>query len=535
MTTECNICCEKYNKSINAKVTCEIGSCGFDACKTCIRTYLLGTTNDPHCMKCKNQWSHKFLVDNLNRSFIDNDYRKHRKNLLVDREISRTSELMNLVETTKLIEDETAELNVLQEEYKRVSTLFNDLKDKLARKRLRINRIRNGIDVDGEGGDGEGGDGCCSDRRKFIMPCPADECKGYLSSQYKCGICTKYTCHDCFEVIGYSKDEPHVCSQDNLKSAELIKKETKPCPQCGIRIFKISGCDQMWCTECKVAFSWNTGKIVVSGQIHNPHYYNYIRENGGAGGVGAPRNPGDILCGGLIPYYDFNRITRTVERFDHEYRSKIISSDKNIMEFMQSNNIHNLSGIVAIMNTLHRIVNHITNIDLVTCRNKVRDLVNFDQFTVQYILNRKTKEDLATTIFRNDNLRKKYSEMLNVYELLSVTGIERFNNISAQYNKGFDVVKFVSMIVEFIQEYNNLIKYCNKQLMIISATYNQSVSIIDIEHNYTQKSYKFKKTDIDDMEKHEKNAGKKTVSGKSKMRTGSGSGSGSSSSSSSGN
>lgn len=60
------------------------------------------------------------------------------------------------------------------------------------------------------------------------MPCPGNDCKGYLSTQYKCELCKLYVCPDCFEIIGYSKEEGgHLCKEDNLKSAELIKKETK--------------------------------------------------------------------------------------------------------------------------------------------------------------------------------------------------------------------------------------------------------------------------------------------------------------------
>ena len=71
----CSICCESFNKSLNSKIVCPIPNCHFEACKTCVRTYLLSTTNDPHCMNCKNQWDHKFLVESLNKSYIENDYR----------------------------------------------------------------------------------------------------------------------------------------------------------------------------------------------------------------------------------------------------------------------------------------------------------------------------------------------------------------------------------------------------------------------------------------------------------------------------
>ena len=44
-----------------------------------------------------------------------------------------------------------------------------------------------------------------------------------------------------------------------------------------------------------------------------------------------------------------------------------------------------------ILYDLHRIVNHITYVDLVTYRNRVRDLLNFDNYVVDYILNKKTR------------------------------------------------------------------------------------------------------------------------------------------------
>ena len=127
MTTSiCNICCEKYNKTLNSKVTCPFVSCGYESCKTCVRTYLLNTTNDPHCMNCKNPWTNNFLVDNLNKSYIENHFKKHRKQLLVDKEISRTPELMNLVERTKLIEQHEKELTQMNEEYNKMKKLLND-------------------------------------------------------------------------------------------------------------------------------------------------------------------------------------------------------------------------------------------------------------------------------------------------------------------------------------------------------------------------------------------------------------------------
>jgi len=505
----CEVCCEKYNKSTHNKVRCESSGCGYEACKVCVRTYLLGTTNDPHCMNCKNQWTSQFLVSNLNKSYMDSDYKKHRKKLLAEREISRTPELMVLVERVARIEEEEKELAVLNAEYERVRKLMHEELKKVNAKRERIFRIRNGDDAEKD------------ERKKFIMPCPGDNCKGYLSSQYKCELCKLFTCPDCFELIGYTKEDEHVCKDENIKSAELIKKETKGCPKCGVRIFKISGCDQMWCTECKVAFSWNTGKMVVNVSIHNPHYYEYMKNNNN---VAVTRNPGDVLCGGLLPHNQLRFITAYLNTIDKSFANvknferfeKCLDTNNSVKTYIGLLNnyidgIKNVQGneeltfikiFINLVSALHRLINHITNINLLECRQNVRNLLNHDNLTVDYILNKISKEKLATDIFRADHIRKKNVELLNVYELLSVVGIERFNVLYDYYNNHCTNNKsatcekvyldFLGQIYKFVIEYNQLIDYCNSQLIEISYTYGLTVTYISYnDYGYAIKTKKF--------------------------------------------
>ena len=110
----------------------------------------------------------------------------------------------------------------------------------------------------------------------FTYKCPYADCKGYITKD-KCGMCKGITCKQCLSPM----EKDHVCDKDNLATAKLIKSDTKPCPRCKTLIFKISGCYQMWCTQCHTAFHWNTGEI-CTGNIHNPHYMQWAVNNPGA-------------------------------------------------------------------------------------------------------------------------------------------------------------------------------------------------------------------------------------------------------------
>jgi hypothetical protein len=457
---DCPICAEKYNNSTHKSVPCEYADCAFKACKLCVRTYLLNATNEPHCMHCKKNWTELFIVNQLNRSFITSEYKAHRKGLLLDREISKLPETMHVAEKQKRINAQAQIAAKISIKMKEAERDFNIIYHELEEANKELERIKNGKDM------------TCSERKKFIMPCPNNDCRGYLSSQYKCGLCNLFTCVACHEIIGVTKEDPHTCKEENVQSEELIKKETKPCPTCGTRISKISGCDQMWCPECHKAFSWRTG-LVDNGIIHNPHFYQYQRDI--SDGQAIPRNPGDIVCGDICDWKALRyRILNYIDKKEHIPGSNI--------------------ELNLLLTNIHQFVVHITRVDLANVRDKIRTLTDFEHLRCRYILQLIDKEEFAKNIYKNDALHKKFNEMLHVYEILSVVGIELFakllnddlaqSSFKLSYNK-----MFVENVINKVGEYNKLREYCNEQFKTISLTYHHTVPFIDEMYMISTKKY----------------------------------------------
>ena len=328
----CDVCCEAFNKSNHLKIDCPY--CQFSVCSTCSERYLCDTTEDAHCMSCRKGWSREILVGVFTQKFVSRTYKTRREDLLFEREKSLMPATQPYVELEKKIRDLNREIAEKKFAIERanenwahvanrplafvaaennLSTEFEALilRHKQSQERRKVvsglaidvqhhewhqNQLMNRL----HGGQIE------HEKRQFVRACPHEDCRGFLSTAWKCGMCENWTCPDCHEVKGKEKDAEHTCDPNNVATAQLLARDSRNCPNCAAIIFKIDGCDQMYCTQCHTAFSWRSGRI-ETGVIHNPHYYEFMRNRGTL-----PRNPGDVPCGGFPEWSVISRlVTRT--------------------------------------------------------------------------------------------------------------------------------------------------------------------------------------------------------------------------------
>ena len=173
-------------------------------------------------------------------------------------------------------------------------------------------------------------------------------------------------------------------AKDDMATAKLLEKETKPCPSCAATIYKIEGCDQMWCVICHTAFSWKSGRV-ETGVVHNPHFYQWQRNaNNGV----APRVPGDVPCGGLPWVETLREIFRYRERDFNTWRE------------------------------CYRSVHHIREVVIRFNYREEDPIINNRELRVKYLLKEITKEEWKKELQRINKRNEKNSEIrqiLNMY------------------------------------------------------------------------------------------------------------------------
>lgn len=392
---ECPICISAFNNSTKRSVECL--RCGYKSCQNCTKTYMMQSHYEAHCMNCKNNWDRMFMATNFTNTFLTNEYKIHRSNVLFEREKSLFPETMILIELDKEMKKKEDYIRSLEENVR-------ILEYRIQEEWRQLYQMKNGNVAAARQ----------KEKREFVRPCSGENCKGYINEVTGvCGICSKKTCLKCNVIV---EEDEHECKEEDVLNWQEISKNSKPCPNCHTRIHKISGCNQMWCPQCHVAFNYMTGKI-ENGVIHNPHYYDYLSQNPGHE---RQQNP----CGGVRP-----------NRLPEAWR---VSSIKN----PDSENKQNWLNF-------HRLLHHIQIVELPKYRNGQQDITL--DLRKKYMMNEMDEKQFKKRIQERDKRNKKNTEMSQILDMFFNVGRDLLNSyVNGQGNKHVEMKNLINYVNESI-------------------------------------------------------------------------------------
>jgi hypothetical protein len=394
---DCSVCCEPFS-SKNRKVVCK--HCNYECCSDCNKRYILSIVNEAKCMNpiCGKVWDREYLISIFSYAFVNTEYKKHREDLLYDLEIAKLQETQLVIEHRKKIQNKISEISLfvfnqieenckIEIERRRGDLVYSKKLHEYQLKKRQLEKIdvqykcaseqvchyeevakytnlisehRNKLTptfthaklraLKDELYTLRHGEQIKKTTIKYFGHCPENECKGFITNSWNCGLCGTVVCKSCKIKLASSEldekqlkeiKDTHECSTEDLNSIHEIKKMTKPCPKCKVPIFRISGCAQIWCTECHIAFDWNTGEVVTNGVIHNPHYIEWLRRTGGTetnivegcGRRRVPRRDMEKLTTNLSPknnveYGEFARIMNHIRYHEMNNLNNKINKDK---------------------------------------------------------------------------------------------------------------------------------------------------------------------------------------------------------------
>ena len=351
--------------------------CETRCCQNCLQQWIITNQDkDPSCVNCNRVFPQDHIYEILDPTFLKNEYICWRSAFLFHKEkryfISDMPEVAIEIQRRK-------DMDTLRKLYRQKKTLVRKkksdpfLEDQISTLKKTIPRPLS--------------DKNQSNKVKsfsMVTPCPKQECRGYIvNPEYKCALCPCIVCKKCLQETDDKED--HECDPEFVKTAESIGKETKPCPQCAVRIYQISGCDQMWCVCCHCTFSWKTGQK-VNEQNHNPHYYQWLFSQGGVGNAtdNCDRNFRDVIIRGL-------------------YR-KGVQNDREICSY--------------ILDVVRRIT-HVEMIDLPHYRVDV--LKTNKDLRVKYLMNLCNQEDVERILYKREKTNLKKSAIYNILYTVTET------------------------------------------------------------------------------------------------------------------
>jgi len=472
----CLICDNTFNKYSHSVVPCEY--CEFIACRTCYEKYL----NNEGIAKCMNKditngvfvcdvvWSRRHLSKNMSKSFMMKDYKEMQEKILFDTQRALLPATIEFVKIDIAEENRVQELYDIKEELTRLETNKNALN-------LRLSEIMNNTEIIIP-------IKICL-KQSFIRSCPSEDCRGFLNAAFVCDLCLKQTCISCHENI--IDTQLHHCDPGLVATAKLIGKDTKPCPNCHEGIFKIDGCDQMFCTGCNTAFSWKTGNIEQR-LIHNPHYFEWMRQNH----INIPRTE-DNTAPGQCPDPDLTNVDmHVIQSGIKECEIWVNSLSQNAKfnnDVLQMQRIDCLeqrltevgSNIFGLMQARGHLLQD-ESVKFVPNTTIAKEL-EFRKLRVKYLRNFISESTFTTIIQRRAKDDNKRTELTNIIALYhSVTNdilkrlvgpVKRMMSVWQIHSDGVDMAtKFVETVEGIWNECLVIEKDVNEMLVEIGKSYH---------------------------------------------------------------
>lgn len=425
MTATCSVCCQPYTQVLRSVVDCDF--CDYKACKQCHMKYLLSITQDAHCMSCRVGWNRGFIASTFSKNFGTGALKEHRENLLYNNE--RSLFPASQIHAERYKEDQ-ALFDVLSARYTELSHMIRHSQDDVSINRELIteqilvsNHMR---DINRRIREMMDGIASITTVRRFVRACPMEGCRGFLDTDWNCGLCNTQVCSRCHET---KPDEDHVCRIENLETAQLLETDSKPCPNCASMIFRVSGCDQMFCTQCATAFSWNTGVVEV-GRIHNPHYYQFLRTR--APNMG--REVGDIPCGGIPNIFTVNM---KVNSLWEELKERTIMRIR-----------------------MGRLVMHCTHVELVVLPSYTNATIDNSWLRVEFLIGKISEKQFKSLLMQRDQKLQFHRDIAAVGQMYIIVISEILQRFCAAETKegAQEVLREIIGVNEFTTEAINKIK-----------------------------------------------------------------------------
>lgn len=454
----CDVCALSYNSKLRKRVVCI--ECKYNACSICVEKYFMINMNDFNCMKCKHRWKYEFILRNFTKSSTKRIL-THRKKILYEREKSKFPDTQPYVQYQKDVDKDIESRDnkiktfnmihsMIISNTKMINDAYSDIRDNKDGKRDILNNIRilneqndrfrkDGKDIMEEANRNflkihkwtlnltmENEDD--KESETIVYKCQVDGCKGFVMSNWMCGLCSSLHCKNCYNL----EDEGHICNMDDVKNITTIVNMSKICPCCGIMIHKIDGCSQIWCTNCKTTFDYHTGTVESNNMIHNPHYYEWFR------------------------------ISSTDREGNEDLNSNRIVDNQMLMRHIlvafgeDTEESSWLFRYTRLMMHVRHLLERLYIPDMRDIRYNMRERIDF-------MMNKISEKDFQSKIQRKDKLVHYNVSLSEIYETFIIV----MNDIAHRLLR----INYIEHTHNIILEFKNYLQYVNDEINVLSSLY----------------------------------------------------------------